>query len=163
MTESDLLHNAIESLKTLAGSEQEIYLKRGEIISLLKTSKLYKGSFRRFLVESGICDILGKKPSCLEQNARVAEVFGPSIIKESLSIVPSRLTALLPIVGTHSDILGLVKECALCHIPDSAFKATLDTLKGKKDSPICDHINVKENKREQWIKHTCCGKWEQIG
>lgn len=176
-TMSDIIHNAIQSLKTLAGNEQQIYFKSGEIIALMRGCKEdwkstlpdRKGSFRTFLIHSGICDLYGLKPASLEQRARVTERFGSFITKQGISVVPSRLVALLPLKAVENapDVAqGLILEVCQSHVPDSTFKAKITEINGNKAKLECDHINLPNgtvNKREQWIKHTCCNTWQQIG
>jgi hypothetical protein len=166
MTEdaANLVHDILSRIESINSRSQKAYFEEAAYWKQLQTAfpaiKGYNGcnTFRELIVEAG------KKPSRIEQMIRNLDRWYPIIEKENIIVVLSRLTNLLS-VKHESQIkdLELVQGVAARAIPHSAYKSTLDTLKGKKDAPVCDHINVKENKREQWVKHTCCGSWEQLG
>jgi len=162
MTEHNaIIHEAISALKTLAGSSQHIYLKRGEMLLLIKESKSYGKSFRRWLIESGVCDLFGVKPLTLENNMRVVKSIGRDL--QDMDIVPSRVESFLPYFGksgTQEAYLDVVKECCLSHIPAIVYTDKLNVTKGNKVKPDCDHASTGKG-IETWHKHKCCGQWVQ--
>lgn len=164
MTDNNIIHEAISALKLLAETDQTSYFKRGEMLHLLRESKVWhnnppevKKSWRKFLIHSGIADLFGKKPLTLELNERVALKLSPFVQKEGLQVIPSRCESLLPLYSDIGAYCEAVKECAQTHIPAIVFKDKLNATKGNKAKPECNHINCK---REYWIKHSC-GSWMQ--
>jgi hypothetical protein len=97
------------------------------------------------------------------QGMKATARFGPIVNKEGMSVVFSRLVSALSIKHEGADKdRDIILSLCITAVPHTHYKEELSILKGKKEAPVCDHINVPENKREQWIKHTCCGAWEKL-
>ena len=167
--ESELVYRVLEQVRKIETHEQAALLSIGESMSLLKSSKVWKGyypeakSWRSFLVASGL------SPQSIDISIRIADRFGPILSKEDgLQVVTSRLRALLSIKHeSQAKDLELIQTMAVRDVPHAHFKASLDAVKGKisPSGQECNHINLPEgvhNKREQWVKHTCCNTWQLI-
>lgn len=160
MTDNAIIHEAISALKTLAGTEQDIYLKRGEMLLLVKESKAYGKSFRRWLIEN-VCDLWGVNPITLENNMRVVKAIGSEL--KDLAIIPSRVEAFLPYYSKTANreaFLDTIRECCQKDSPSIVFKDKLNVTKGNKPKQECNCAATGKG-IETWHKHKCCGRWSQ--
>lgn len=161
---TDLIHNAIRALRMIDDAERDAFFKRGEALSLLKSIKPWKGNgYNGATTWAQFCvGVLGMKRNTADQCIRVAVRFGPAAIKESLPVIPSRLVRALSIHTSSDDAESELLHKCTDVLPHKAFDIYIKEITGKPHAESCDHINVKENKREQWVKHTCCGTWEKL-
>ena len=152
------IHRAVEALKFIDATERDAYLKRGEVLTALKSLKPWKGAgYNGAKTWSQFCaGVLGIKQSSADLCIKATARFGPLSIAENIPAIPSRMEKVLSIKTANQDEeIELLHRCADI-LPHKAFIAFLRESKGKPHAETCDHVG---HGVETWHKCKNCGTW----
>lgn len=145
--ESERYFNLVQEMKRAILTTTNGYLKTGDILERLFTSKLYKYSgFDKW--EDFVTDVCGMSVSSADHARRVTRTFGVTLDRQ---VNFTRLLEMVPIV--NDDNIEVLLEKA--EREDSrTWKNSIGIEKGKPDWEDCPHKNTVQ-------KTLCkdCGRW----